>query len=34
MISTQTSSLFPKQCDQNAKRTEGTLRQRAGQDQT
>ena len=33
-ISTKTSSLFPKQGDQNAKRTEETHRQRAGQDQT
>ena len=32
-ISTKTSSLFPKQGDQNAKRTEETRRQRAGQDQ-
>ena len=30
----KTSSLFPKQGDQNAKRTEETHRQRAGQDQT
>ena len=28
------SSLFPKQGDQNVKRTEETHRQRAGQDQT
>ena len=34
MINTKTSSLFPKQGDQNAKRTEETHRQRAGQDQT
>ena len=34
MISTKTSSLFPKQGDQNAKKTEETHRQRAGQDQT
>ena len=33
-ISTKTSSLFPKQGDQNAKRTEETYRQSAGQDQT
>ena len=33
-ISTKTSFLFPKQGDQNAKRTEETHRQRAGQDQT
>ena len=33
-IRTKTSSLFPKQGDQNAKRTEETHRQRAGQDQT
>ena len=33
MISTKTSSLFPKQGDQNAKRTEETHRQRAGHDQ-
>ena len=31
-ISTKTSSLFPKQGDQNAKRTEETHRQRTGQD--
>ena len=30
----KTSSLFPKQGDQNAKRTEETHRQRAGQYQT
>ena len=30
-ISTTTSSLFPKQGDQNAKRTEETRSQRAGQ---
>ena len=34
MISTKTSSLFPKQGDKNAKITEETHRQRAGQDQT
>ena len=33
-ISTKTSSLFPMQGDQNAKRTEETHRHRAGQDQT
>ena len=33
-ISTKTSPFFPKQGDQNAKRTEETHRQRAGQDQT
>ena len=33
-ISTKTSSLCPKQSDQNAKRTEETHRQRAGHDQT
>ena len=33
-ISTKTSSLFPKHGDQNAKMTEETHRQRAGQDQT
>ena len=31
-IRTKTSSLFPKQSDQNAKKTEETHRQRAGQD--
>ena len=30
----KTSPLFPKQDDQNAKRSEETRRQRAGQDQT
>ena len=32
--STKTSFLFPKQGDQNDKRTEETYRQRAGQEQT